>query len=300
LILYHRDPKLILDRHGRIIAVLLGKPEDPDWDVVIADAVKEMERARRRCLRYGIHRNARPLHRRGRYIPLSAGPSLGGGQQRPGNLYSGPVLHRIIRRVRRNRNVRRVMGFQSSGLAWYAPKLYRYKATTLKGVFERHPYLKHNFSNSIFPAVTFNCGPDSATFDHCDYHNLSHGFCGVTCGGCFNSVLGGHIYLRQFRLVIEFPSGASILIPFGCVDHGNTPIQPGETRYSMTQYAAGGLFRWAAYKYQTAKSLLSQPGGAELKRSFDGVPGLRWEWALSLFSKYDELDVDWAAVFGTA
>lgn len=171
-------------------------------------------------------------------------------------------------------------------------------ATTLRGVFEDQPSLKHNFSNSIFPAATFNCGPTTVTFDHRDYRNLSHGLCGVTSGGNFDSLLGGHIYLRQFRLVIEFPSGASILIPSGCVDHGNTPIQPDETRYSMTQYAAAALFRWAAYGYQSAKSLLSRPGGAEAKRGFDGEPGSRWQWALSLFSKHDELEADRAEVFG--
>jgi hypothetical protein len=181
----------------------------------------------------------------------------------------------------------------------YAPKVYRYMGTTLKGVFENEPHLRHNFSNSIFPAATFNCGPEAVTFNHRDFLNLSHGFCGITSGGRFNSALGGHIYLRQFRLVIEFPSGASILIPSGCVDHGNTPIQEGETRYSMTQYAAGALFRWAAYGYQTAKSLLSKPGGAEAKRRLDGEPGARWEWALSLFSKHDELEADRAAAFST-
>ncbi|KAJ7511238.1 hypothetical protein B0H11DRAFT_1672835, partial [Mycena galericulata] len=120
-------------------------------------------------------------------------------------------------------------------LATYAPKLHSYMATTLRSVFKHHPHLKLNFPNSIFPAATFNCGPGSVTFDHRDYHNLSHGLCGITSGGNFDPTLGGHIYLRQLRLVIEFPSGASILIPSGCEDHGNTPIQPGETRYSMTQ-----------------------------------------------------------------
>ncbi|KAJ7443364.1 hypothetical protein FB451DRAFT_1056965, partial [Mycena latifolia] len=291
-----RDPKLILDLHGRIVAILLGTPEDPDWDAVIADAVKEMARARRRCIHHGIYRNAHPVHRRGRYVPLTVGGSLGGGQRVRS---TGPVQHRITRRLKRNPSVKRIMGFQSSGLATYAPKVYRYKSSTLKGVFEHHPHLKHNFSNSIFPAATFNCG-HAITFDHRDYHNLSHGFCGITCGGRFDSTLGGHIYLRQLKLVIEFPSGASILIPSGCVDHGNIPIQPGETRYSMTQYAAGGLFRWAAYGYQSAKSLLSKPGGAALKQAFDGEPGARWEWALGLFSKHDELEADRAAIFSHA
>ncbi|KAJ6599613.1 hypothetical protein B0H10DRAFT_2322761, partial [Mycena sp. CBHHK59/15] len=62
-------------------------------------------------------------------------------------------------------------------------------------------------------------------------------------------------------------------MPSGCVDHGNTPLQPGETRTSMTQYAAGGLFRWVAYGFQSAKLLLSQVGGKQLRDGIDGVPG---------------------------
>ncbi|KAJ7077655.1 hypothetical protein B0H15DRAFT_759244, partial [Mycena belliarum] len=239
----------ILDAQGRIVAVLVGTPKDPNWDAVVGEAVSEMDRARRRCIRHRIYTHLSPLHRRGRFIALASGFSMGGGQIRPGNLYRGPIQYRITRSLCRHRSVRRIMGFQSSALAWYTPKLFRYQATTLKGLLDRQPHLKPNFTNSIFPAATYNCGPAAVTFDHRDFLNLSHGFCGVTCGGRFDSALGGHIYLRQFRLVVEFPSGASILIPSACVNHGNTPIQPGETRYSMTQYAAGGLFRYAAYGY---------------------------------------------------
>jgi hypothetical protein len=100
--------------------------------------------------------------------------------------------------------------------------------------------------------------------------------------------------------VFEFPSGASVLIPSGCVDHGNTPIQPNETRHSITQYAASGLFRWAAYGYKSAKDLLATTGGAAAKAAFDGVPGARWQWALNLFSKLDELEADRKMAFGSS
>ncbi|KAJ6597400.1 hypothetical protein B0H10DRAFT_2087302 [Mycena sp. CBHHK59/15] len=39
------------------------------------------------------------------------------------------------------------------------PKLYRYYCTILKALFDHHPGLVHTFSNSVFPAVTFNLGP---------------------------------------------------------------------------------------------------------------------------------------------
>jgi hypothetical protein len=117
-------------------------------------------------------------------------------------------------------------------------------------------------------------------------------------GGEFNHRSGGQIYLKQLNLVIDFPSGATVLIPSAFVDHGNTPIADGETRYSITQYAAGGLFRWVKYGFQSAKSVLASVGGAKLVAAFDGVPGSRWEWALSLFSEVDQLEADREAVFG--
>ncbi|KAJ7030783.1 hypothetical protein C8F04DRAFT_1263474 [Mycena alexandri] len=282
-----RNPKLILDAEGRIIAILLGTPEDEEWAAVIEDAVIAMARARHEALRRGKWRVG-TIHRRGTYLPVRAGVSFGGSQKKPGNLCHTPFIQRLIQRLLRNKSIRRITGFQSMGLALYAPKLYRYYCKVLRALFRKHPNLTHTFRNSIFPAVTLNCG-DAVTFEHCDIFNLVHGFCPITSGGRFNHVLGGHIYLRQLRLIIQFPSGATILIPSGCLDHGNTPIQTGETRYSMTQYAAGGLFRWAAYGFQSVKSLLAQPGGEDVKNAFDGVPGSRWKWGLDLFSKYDEL-----------
>ncbi|KAJ7439022.1 hypothetical protein B0H11DRAFT_2254143 [Mycena galericulata] len=286
-----RDPKLIVDAEGRIIAVLLGTPDDEDWPDVVKEAQNAFARARRSARRHGVWPHG-PSHRRGRYLPLTSGASFGGGQKRLGNLRNSRYIRRLLRRLLRNSAIRRFAGFQSAGLAMYAPKLYRYYCRTFKALYKHHPELILNFSNSVFPAATFNCGPDAVTFDHLDHLNLSHGLCGITCVGDFNSKLGGHLHLKQLRLIIEFPSSASILIPSGFLDHGNTPIQPGETRHSFTQYAAGGLFRWVAYGYQSAKSLLATRGGKEAKDGFDGVPGERWRWALDLFSKYEELDGD--------
>ncbi|KAJ7225149.1 hypothetical protein C8J57DRAFT_1093561, partial [Mycena rebaudengoi] len=289
----------ILDVHGRIIAVLVGTPEDPDWDEVIRDALKEMKRARRRGVRRGIFKAKDMRHRRGQYLPLVTGVSFGGGQQvAPGNLVHSREYRRIVKRLLRNKSIRRIAGFQLSVLAMYAPKLYRYYCKTLKGVFDHHPGLIHNFSNSVYPAATFNCGPRSVAYDHLDFLNLAGGLCPLTVGGRFDHKKGAHLYLRQLKLIIKSPSGASLLIPSACMNHGNTPLQPGETRCSITQYVAGGLFRWAEYGYQSGKALLSQPGGASLKAAVDGVPRSRWKAALELFSKYNELEADRAAVFG--
>ncbi|KAJ7304737.1 hypothetical protein DFH08DRAFT_521389 [Mycena albidolilacea] len=119
-------------------------------------------------------------------------------------------------------------------------------------------------------------GPNAVAFDHVDVLNV-HAICAVTCAGNFKYTLGAHLYMRQFKVICEFPSGATILLPSGVVHHGNTPFHANDNRHSITQYAAGGLFRWAAYGQQSAKSLLSKPGGATLKAQFDGEPGQRWK-----------------------
>jgi hypothetical protein len=72
--------------------------------------------------------------------------------------------------------------------------------------------------------------------------NYAYGMCAVTSAGKLNHKLGGHIYIEHLKVVCEFLSGASVLLLSGACHHGNTPITQRETRYSMTQYAAGTLF----------------------------------------------------------
>ncbi|KAJ7434263.1 hypothetical protein B0H11DRAFT_2258567 [Mycena galericulata] len=198
----------------------------------------------------------------------------------------------VIARLLKNKHVKRIAGFQSSAFADWAPKVYEDYAESLKQLFEKYPGLEHNFENSIFPAATFNCSPDSISFMHTDYNNLPSGWCSITAGGQFNAEESALLYIKQFKVMVEFPSGASGFILSGSVDHGNTPLAAGEMRYSMTQYCAGGLFRWVKYGFKSAKALLAQTGGKVLREAYDGVPGSRWQSALDLFSKLDEIAID--------
>ncbi|KAJ7683303.1 hypothetical protein B0H17DRAFT_1205173 [Mycena rosella] len=90
--------------------------------------------------------------------------------------------------------------------------------------------------------------PDTVAAEHTDYGNNPAGWCAITSGG------------------------TSALVLSGAVNHGNTPIAADETRFSMTQYAVGGLFRWVRYGFMTAKVLLAQKGGKELRDAYDGLP----------------------------
>ncbi|KAJ7239440.1 hypothetical protein C8J57DRAFT_1086376, partial [Mycena rebaudengoi] len=288
----------ILDRDGRIIAVFAGKPDDPEWDDVIADLMEAMAQARSEAHASGEVPSGSDKHRRGNYSSFTEGVSLGGGQTGPGNLVNPPKIRKILSKLLRRKSVRRVCGFQSSALVTYAPKLCRDIIDDLKQLFQHHPKLRHNFKKSVYPVVTFNCGPTTATYEHTDFKNKAGSWCAITSAGLFDHTKGGHLYLRQFKLVIEFPSGTTTLIPSATVAHGNTPLQPGETRCSVTQYVPGALSRWVKYGFKSGKKLLAEEGGRALKAAIDGVAGERAARALSLFSKPAELVADRTAAFG--
>ena len=110
--------------------------------------------------------------------------------------------------------------------------------------------------------------------------------------GAYDHTLGGHLILFGLKLAVQFPVGSTVLIPSGCMDHGNTSIRNGEVRLSIAQYAAGGLFRWVSYEFQSAKSLLKTAAGRQLKNKIDKDAGERWREGLAMFSTIGGLQAD--------
>ena len=102
-----------------------------------------------------------------------------------------------------------------------------------------------------FPCRSFNIGRQSATFPHTNNCNLAHSWCSVTPVGDFDHQTGGHLVLWDFGLVVDFPAGSTILIPSSVIVHSNTAIKDHESRFSIVQYAAGGLFRWVENGFST-------------------------------------------------
>ncbi|KAJ7906819.1 hypothetical protein B0H13DRAFT_1619090 [Mycena leptocephala] len=237
-----RDPKLVVDADGRVALVLLGRPDSDDWDAVAKEMARVMEGVRRRAVRCGILKAKNLRHRRSVYYSLGSGVTKGPGQKKPGNLSHSKGYRRLVELLRQNPSIRRIIGFQSSGLARYFPKLYKHFCDVLQAIYENQPELEQLFANSVFPAATWNLGPDVVMTDHKDMLNLPYGLCPVTAAGDYDHKTGGHMYLKQLNMLIEFPSGSSMIIPSASVTHSNTAIQKGETRYSMTQYAASELF----------------------------------------------------------
>lgn len=172
----------------------------------------------------------------------------------------------------------------------FAPKVYVYVASHLAQLFERHPDLNRNFENSIFPAASFNFGPNSVSWLHTDAGNAAYFWCPITALGKYDPTKGGHLILPDLRAVIEFPPGSTILIPSGIMRHGNTPIQDGESRLSFIQYSAGGLIRWVNHGFRTEEKLRTDDPEAWKEMQLN--KGARAAWALGLFSNYDELEHD--------
>ncbi|KAJ7920509.1 hypothetical protein B0H13DRAFT_1867581 [Mycena leptocephala] len=281
-----RGIKLIVDAEGRIVAVLLGRPDDEDWDEVVRQFELLMEGVRLRGEERGIFKAQNRQHRRGTYYFMGSGVTKGPGQmvcrirlhmatiihfflQKPGNLKHSKEYRQLLQLLILNHHIHRMIGLQSSGLARYVPKLYGFLSTTLKGIYEKHPELEQLFTNSVFPAATWNLGPDVVTEEHNDL--LNFGMCGISSGGNYNYKRGGHLWLKQLKLVVDGHAW----------EH---PIAKGETRYSMTQYAAVRV---------PEREGSSGAGGWEGEEGTDrrGSRGAGC-MGLGLFSKIDELEED--------
>jgi hypothetical protein len=155
-------------------------------------------------------------------------------------------------------------------------------------LFAHDSTLRRIFPNYVWPAATFNFGPITITFPHIDPGNLAWGWCSIAALGRFDPTKGGHIVLWDLGIIIEFPPGSTILVPSALVVHSNTPIQDGETRYSFTQYCAGGLFRYIANGFRTDKAFLAKATAAQLAER-EGARSRCWQDGLAMFPKLSEL-----------
>jgi hypothetical protein len=111
--------------------------------------------------------------------------------------------------------------------------------------------------------------------------------CAITAAGKFDHTKGGHLILPDLKIIIEFPSGCTLLLPSAILRHGNTPVRTGETRYSVTQYSAGGIFRWLEYGNRTEGELRAQDP-IRIKE-VDAERKGRWAKMVNMFVTLDEV-----------
>lgn len=138
----------------------------------------------------------------------------------------------------------------TAAYATYGKRNHQYMARAVEKVREWSVQIGNSLRRSYdvaigdFPCRTFNVSGQTVSTPHTDHNNLAHGWCAVTPLGRFDHKKGGHLALWDFGLAVEFPPGATILFPSALICHSNSTLQPGETRYSIVQYASGRIFRW--------------------------------------------------------
>ncbi|KAJ7839772.1 hypothetical protein B0H13DRAFT_2417355 [Mycena leptocephala] len=213
------DPMLILDVDGRIVAVLLGRPEGDDWEEVVKEFIRLMEAVRRRGEARGVFKAKDRRHRRGNYFTLSDGVTRGPGQQ--------PTPAKLIgvswsSSSRTTPAVGLLASFQRPRTL--PAETLRFLPNHPQGHLRPAPGAQTALRQFSLPRCHLESGASVVTDDHVDELNLPHGMCGVFNAGDHKHKRGGHMFLKQLRLVIEFPSGSSMLIPSASITHSNVPI----------------------------------------------------------------------------
>jgi hypothetical protein len=166
------------------------------------------------------------------------------------------------------------------------PRLAEKSEETLECLLHWKPSLQRTF-NTVFASTTYNFGPNVVCDFHYDHLNWAPGICAVTSGGTYDYKKGGHMVLKEAKLVIEYPPCTTILFSSATIMHGNSPIQPGESRISMTQYTAGGLVRWVDYGFRSSKEYqVKRSSSSSSSTSMDS--GNRWAEYLKMYSKYSD------------
>ncbi|TFK61213.1 hypothetical protein BDN72DRAFT_778495 [Pluteus cervinus] len=93
--------------------------------------------------------------------------------------------------------------------------------------------IKSNFRNSVISSTSFNLEPSAVSIDHTD-GNVGYGLCALASLGSFDRRKSGYLVLFDMGILLEFDSGSIAFLPSGILQHGNTTLQDGEERYSIT------------------------------------------------------------------
>jgi hypothetical protein len=172
----------------------------------------------------------------------------------------------------------------------YGKRNYEYVEATMEKIRDRQPNLRRPYDSKVgvYPCCSINVGRHTASYPHTDTANLAQSWCSITAIGDFDPKLGGHLVLKELGLVIEFPASSTVLIPSALITHSNVPVREHEARFSIVQYAAGGLFRWVENGFMTDREWRSKATAKQAtERKMADVE--RWRMAASMFTTLEEL-----------
>ncbi|KAG7091523.1 hypothetical protein E1B28_010552 [Marasmius oreades] len=273
----------IVDKAQRLIVVGLKKIQDKMYDDDVEKVAELLERARSTKMTLGP---ADTNHLCGEGFPAAAcGWSMGQGQKQP--MHTGGKYAGVMQELIAEPCIQRVASVQDAGFACWSFKNYKYYLDAMKKLGASVERFEPNFERSQFASITFNFGPQVCTCEHTNAKNCPHSMCAITAAGKFDHTKGGHLVLPDLKVIIEFPSGCTLLLPSAILRHHNTPIQPGETRYSVTQYSAGGIFRWLEYGNRTEVELRAQDPAC-IQEVYAERKG-RWAKMVNMFVTLDEV-----------
>ncbi|KAJ7067710.1 hypothetical protein B0H15DRAFT_925945 [Mycena belliarum] len=277
------DSRPIVDAHGRIVAVLAGRPNDPTYDVAASEAFAALAaESQEPHFPLAMH------HRRGAFPAVNAGIFYGQGTDRP-YVLNNKAQTAVVARLLANPHFNRLASYADAAFAIWAPLIYRHYREHDVALRRRYPELRRNFVGSVFACAAFNFGPNVWTVKHRDIQNLAFGWCAVQALGQFAPEHGGHIILWDLKLVIEFPPGSTILLPSATVSHSNLPVdvKAGEKRASFTQYTPGGLFRFIDNGFRTEGQFAREDPAGYARMCESKELGV--EAGVAMFSSVDDL-----------
>ncbi|KAG6849093.1 hypothetical protein H0H93_011361 [Arthromyces matolae] len=294
------SPMHIFDRSRRVIVILAGQPRDSGWSEVLAQATAVMNNAR---LRGNFSAQAID-HARGKFPTLASGFAHGGGRmepssQRPRDSVNAGLVDELLTAFQRIATFQsrqclllskscQLLTLEAEVLQAWQPRLHQYFLQMMHTFTNQQPDLVRNWPRSVFSSAVWNLGPRTTCYKHLDFANVPFGLCAITALGSFNPTLTGHIVLWKLNLVIEFPPGATALVPSAVIPHGNTPVQFNESRFSFTQYCSGGLFRWMEHGMQGDRTYFESLSEDD-KLANHEKDARRWELGLSLLTTEEEL-----------
>ncbi|KAI9429656.1 hypothetical protein H4582DRAFT_2064922 [Lactarius indigo] len=247
-----RQSHPLLDREKRIIGVLVGQPRSQSsWENAKSGAFAAL----RAAAGLMTFMDKELTNRRGAFPCVSHGISFGNGQKEPRYLRHLEPNRTVLEGIMGDPSIQRICNFGSSAFKIYGAKNYRYMKATVEAL--------------------------RASRDSCSDEKLK-------LRRPYDSKWGGHLVLWDFKLVIEFPPGSTVLIPSALIKHSNTPVQTGETRFCIVQYAAGGLFRWVENGFRSDEDRRASSSEEQLQ-AYISEQGARWAKAAGMYTTLDEL-----------
>ncbi|KAJ3898616.1 hypothetical protein F5879DRAFT_1012635 [Lentinula edodes] len=272
-----------VDADGRIYGLAVY-PDDPGIKKCAQEAARLIQTERSRCSFSADQKE----HRRGSFPALSTGVAHGNGWTHPQNIVHNQANASALNRLTSSKPFQRLSGFATGVFKTWALRLYRYCEDHFNDLLSSDHSLVRIFHNSVLPAAAFNFGPRTICLPHIDFGNLPFNLCWIWALGWYNWKKGGHIILWDLKLVVEFPPGSLVAIPSGVCRHSNTCVGKKEVRYSFTQYAPGGNFRWVDRGFQSEENYHAGLTAAEAREEKLRKKA-RWKMGLELFSTLAEL-----------